>query len=183
MTAPRINTARLRLRAPGSGDLQRCAELLGDYEVAKMLSRVPFPYDLEAGKAFLAKSAENWKAWPKSGEVNFMIDHDGEMIGGVSFKALHETPEIGYWLGRAYWGRGYISEAIGAAIEWFFANTDHEILLGMAMEENERSINAMVKCGFEQVGRSARMSLARGDYVPDVVMKLTRETFTALKAA
>ncbi|GGB46523.1 N-acetyltransferase [Roseibium aquae] len=183
MTAPRINTARLRLRAPGSADLERCALLLGDYEVAKMLSRVPYPYDMEAGKAFLSCAAENWKSWPRSAEANFLIDCGGEMIGGISFKALHETPEIGYWLGRAYWGQGYIGEAIGAAIEWFFAATDHEILLGMAMEENERSINAMIKCGFEQVGRSASMSLARGDYVPDVVMKLTREAFTARNAA
>ncbi|MEP3046821.1 MAG: hypothetical protein ABJL55_02145 [Roseibium sp.] len=39
MTLPVIKTERLVLRIPAEQDLERCAELLGDYEVAKMLSR------------------------------------------------------------------------------------------------------------------------------------------------
>jgi RimJ/RimL family protein N-acetyltransferase len=183
MTDTVIRTQRLELRKPHAGDLDRCAELLGDYEVARMLSQVPHPYDLDKGRAFLSGAVRSWKNWPAAPEISFMIQHEGELIGGVSFKALHETPEIGYWLGRSYWGRGFISEAIGAAIAWLFRNTEHEILLGMAMEENARSIKAMAKCGFEAVGRGASLSLARGDYVPDVVMKLTRNAFAEMQMA
>lgn len=183
MTDTMIHTDRLHLRQPRAGDLVRCAELLGDYEVARMLSEVPHPYDLDKGRTFLSDAARNWKTWPASPRISFMIQHEGELIGGVSFKALHETPEIGYWLGRSYWGRGFMSEAISAAIAWFFESTEHEILLGMAMEDNTKSINAMTKCGFEAVGRGASLSLARGDYVPDVVLKLTRNAFAELQMA
>ena len=48
-----IETARLRLRPFEVGDAERVAELAGDYEVAKMCSRIPYPYSAsEAAKAF-----------------------------------------------------------------------------------------------------------------------------------
>lgn len=183
MSGAVFETQRLVLRPPAVSDLERCAELLGDYEVAKMLARVPHPYDLAKGREFLRRSAANWAHWPAGDDVVFFITRDNDLIGGVSFKALHETPEIGYWLGRAEWGKGYMSEAVSAALTWFFKNTDHEIVLGTAMEENTRSLNILANCGFEIVGRSASMSLARGGYVPDVVMKLTRMVFAELELA
>jgi len=50
MMPAEIRTRRLVLRPPHNDDLKRCAALLGDYEVVKMLSRVPYPYDLDAGR-------------------------------------------------------------------------------------------------------------------------------------
>ncbi|EFO32951.1 acetyltransferase [Roseibium sp. TrichSKD4] len=183
MTNTQIKTQRLVLRQPRASDIQMIAQHLGDYEVAKMLARVPYPYDLETGRQRLQKIIEWWEKPSSAPELVFHVDHKGQMIGSVSFKALHETPEIGYWLGRPHWGQGMMSEAVAAAIDWLFQTTDHEMVLGTAMEENTNSLNVLTKCGFEAIGRSASMSLARGDYVPDIVMKLTRNAFTALKVA
>ncbi|MEE4010606.1 GNAT family N-acetyltransferase [Roseibium sp. FZY0029] len=174
---PVLKTERLILRAPRPEDLDRCAELLGDYEVAKMLSRVTYPYDLEQGRAYLARSAERWFNRQEAEELGFQIERDGEMIGGVSFKKLRETPEIGYWLGRAYWGKGYMSEAAQAAIAWLFENTDHKVVACEAMTENPASLGVARKLGFRVVGEVGCASVSRGCTMPAIRTELTRTDF------
>lgn len=174
---PVLKTERLILRAPRPEDLDRCAELLGDYEVAKMLSRVTYPYDLEQGRAYLALSAERWSNWQEAEELGFQIDCDDRMIGGVSFKKLRETPEIGYWLGRAYWGKGYMSEAVQAVVAWLFENTDHQLVACEAMTDNPASLGVARKLGFREVGEVGCASVSRGCTMPAIRTELTRTDF------
>lgn len=177
MSAPRIETERLVLRGPRISDLDRCAELLDDYDVAKMLARVPYPYDLETGKAFLARAAENWADRAQADGLVFCIDHDGWMIGCLGFDKLRQTPHLGYWLGRRWWGRGFMSEAARAALGWFFQNTDHARVTSEAMTENPASLKVMEKLGFRAVGEGECSSLARGGAVPSIRTELLREDF------
>ncbi|MEG9883629.1 MAG: GNAT family N-acetyltransferase [Hyphomicrobiales bacterium] len=177
MTAPLIETERLVLRGPRPEDLDRCAELLDDYDVAKMLARVSYPYDLETGKAFLAKAAENWADRAQADGLVFCIDHDGRMVGCLGFDKLRKTPQLGYWLGRPFWGRGFMSEAVRAAIGWFFQNTDHALLTSEAMAENPASLKVMEKLGFRAVGEGECFSLARRATVPAIRTELPREDF------
>ncbi|WP_421981220.1 GNAT family N-acetyltransferase [Roseibium sp.] len=177
MTTPSIRTGRLTLRPPAPDDLDRCAELLGDYEVAKMLSRVRYPYDLEQGRRYLERSAARWETVETADELGFHVDHQGEMIGGLGFKKLQETPEIGYWLGRPYWGKGFMSEALTAAVAWMFDNTAHELLACEAMTENPASIKVMEKAGFRPVGEVGCVSVSRGETLPAIRSELTRTDF------
>lgn len=158
-------------------DLERCAELLGDYEVARMLSRVPHPYELERGRTSLQASVDRWADWKSAGDLGFQIDHEGEMIGGFAFKKLQETPEIGYWLGRPYWGRGFMSEALGGALAWLFANTDHRLVACEAMTENPASLHLARKQGFRGSDVVDCASVSRGVTVPAIRMELTRTQF------
>ncbi|ASP35778.1 GNAT family N-acetyltransferase [Labrenzia sp. VG12] len=177
MSTIHLKTDRLQLRAPCPEDLQSCAELLGDYEVAKMLSRVPYPYDLDAGKAYLSRSVERWRDIETADELGLHIDHNGRMIGGMGFKKLQETPEIGYWLGRPYWGKGFMSEAVEAAVTWLFQNTGHERLAGEAMTENSGSLKVLEKLGFRLVGEVGCKSVSRGTTIPALRMEVTRTEF------
>ena len=172
-----LRSRRLVLRPPRPDDLARCAELLGDYEVAKMLSRVPYPYDLEQGRQYLERSATRWETVETADELGFHVDHEGELIGGLGFKKLQETPEIGYWLGRPYWGRGFMSEALPAAIAWVFDNTAHDRLACEAMRENPASIKVMEKAGFRPVGEVGCPSVSRGKTLPAIRSELTRTDF------
>ena len=177
MSRPVIRTERLVLRAPCPEDLDRCAELLGDYEVAKMLSRVPYPSDLEQGRQYLARSVQRWENVAEADELGFHVDHEGKLIGGLGFKKLQETPEIGYWLGRPYWGKGFMSEALRAAVGWVFENTGHERLACEAMPENPASIKVMEKAGFRAVGEVGCASVSRGETLPAIRSELTRTDF------
>ncbi|WP_269584057.1 GNAT family N-acetyltransferase [Roseibium sp. Sym1] len=177
MSTPVIQTERLVLRAPRPEDLDNCVELLADYEVVKMLSRIPYPYDHEAGRSYLSLSVERWRNIEEADELGFHIDHDGQMIGAIGFKTLRETPKIGYWLGRPYWGRGFMSEAVAAAVAWLFRHTGHERLAGEAMTENAGSLKVLEKLGFRRVGEVGCTSVSRGATVPALRMEVTRTEF------
>ncbi|MEP3046820.1 MAG: GNAT family N-acetyltransferase [Roseibium sp.] len=138
---------------------------------------MPYPYDLEAGRAYLERAAGSWSDQGKADALPFHIDHDGQMIGGLSFKKLHETPEIGYWLGRPYWGKGYMSEAVTAAIGWLFQNTEHTRVTSEAMIEHPASLNVMEKLGFRLVGEVGCASASRGLTMPAIRTELLRTDF------
>lgn len=177
MTFAAIKTDRLTLRAAEDRDLHAIARLLGDYEVAKMLSRVPYPYDLEAGKTWIASAKQRASNWNTADELPFIVDHEGELIGCVSFRALQQTPQIGYWLGRPYWGYGYMSEAVVAAVGWIFHNTGHETVVSEAMDENVASLRVMIKAGFKVLGETTCESIARGCALPATRAEVGRADF------
>jgi hypothetical protein len=97
-----IRTQRLLLRAPAPGDARAIAELAGDYEVASMTGTIPHPYSEEM--------AVDWIESLQAGEegVAFAVDLDGELIGCVGYRPTEKNhAEMGYWIGKPYWGMGY----------------------------------------------------------------------------
>lgn len=160
-------------------DLGALVELLGDYEVAKMLARVPHPYNREGGRALLETAVARTDNWPAADEVPFHVDLNGAMIGCVSFRALQQTPHIGYWLGRPYWGNGYMSEAVAAAAGWLFLETDHDRVISDVLIDNPASLKVMEKVGFRRTGESSCPSAARGCDMPAITTELVRADFVA----
>ena len=151
-----IRTERLILRPAEMTDAAAIAAGLGDFEVARWLARVPFPYDLEEAERFL-----NWeKAQRHFGEDRvFVIDQDG-FIGLVSLRGRGEAPILGYWLARACWGRGLMSEAVGAVIAETFADGAISEIRSGVFDGNDRSLAIQLRFGFEILGRSRQHNLA-----------------------
>ena len=170
-----IRTDRLVLRQPHEADLPEIARLLGDFEVVKNLSRVPYPYDMDAGRKWLKLAAESWQNPAQAQDLSAMMTLEGRVAGCISLKSLQLNPEIGYWLGRDYWGRGLMSEAAGAMVSWFFANTGHERLAGEAMTDNPASLRVLMKAGFRITGDAVCNSLSRGCDVPAVRTEIRRQ--------
>ena len=103
-----ITTSRLLLRPPVMADAPAIARLVGDFEVSKWLSVVPHPYTLADARAFLRSGVGPWQR---------AITLEGALIGLVGI-----GPGLGFWLGRPYWGQGYMSEAAAALVgAWFDA--------------------------------------------------------------
>jgi hypothetical protein len=113
---PALATARLTLRPHRPADAARIASLANDFEVVKMTGGMPFPYSLADAEAFVARAG----AADLATDVEFAVELPGEgLIGGLGFFTRDEVaPEVGYWLGRPYWGRGYASEMLKGAMAW-----------------------------------------------------------------
>lgn len=177
MSTVRLAAHRITLRPPVLEDLELLVALLDDYDVAKMLSRVPHPYDQDAGRAWIEGAQHRWRDLQNADELAFAIDHDGGMAGCVSFRALHETPVIGYWLGQRHWGKGLMGEAVQAALGWLFSATDHDTVVSEAMAENPGSLRILEKAGFRKVAEVSCPSAARGADLPAIRLELTRSEF------
>ena len=78
--------------------------MIGNESVARSLSNVPFPYK---------DSYADW--WIESVESNLFslnVFRNNELIGGVGLtEHKHDLVELGYWMGKPYWGFGYATEA------------------------------------------------------------------------
>ena len=70
-------------------------------------------------------------------------------VGG---QADGEHPEIGYWLGVPFWGKGYATEAARAVIDHAFGYLGYDVLVSGARVSNPASRRVLQKCGFEWTG-------------------------------
>lgn len=168
--APVIRTDRLRLRPPEPADARRLAELANDWDVVRMTARMPWPYPPEEARAFIARVRTN--ASPD--QHTFLIEADGDGPAGlIGFfhEAGQRLPEVGYWLGRPFWGRGLATEALTGALLWADTGWRRRALRSGHFVDNEASGGVLVKGGFLYTGEvEQRFSRARGEPVATRMM-------------
>jgi RimJ/RimL family protein N-acetyltransferase len=133
-----LRTWRLLLRPYTAADAAPLADAIGQYDVARWLGLVPYPYRLSDAEAFIART-EAGRDW--------LIEHEGRLIGGISV-----GHELGYWVARDIWGQGLATEACDAATDAHFANRSSERLISGHYEGNERSAKVLEKQGFRYTG-------------------------------
>ncbi len=119
---PRLETPRLILRGFVIEDGPRVQQLAGDRAIAETTAYIPHPYKDGAAEEWIAthpKSLEGGKG------VDFavILRSSGELIGacGLDIREMHKRAEIGYWIGKEYWGNGYATEAVRAVIQYAFS--------------------------------------------------------------
>ena len=172
-----LESRRLTLRRPEQGDIGRMVDLLGDFEVSKMLSSVPYPYRPEDAASWIA-------ALPPDGEptgAEFAIDAGAGLIGGIGFNSDDGHPVLGYWLGRPYWRRGYMSEAVVRMLDWMFSDGGHDVVRSGVFDGNTASLRIQRKNGFEITGRNTVHCLARGVELPHINTAVTRCRYLGTK--
>ena len=158
---PEIRTERLALRRPRPADAPAIARLASDYAVASMTTRMPYPYGAADARAFI----EHVQGQDQARDNTFVVEHrDAGVIGALGFHRSGPAPlEMGYWLGRPYWGRGLGSEAARAAVKWAGADWGRRLLTAGHFADNEASGRVLIKAGFLYTGEvQRRFSRARG---------------------
>jgi RimJ/RimL family protein N-acetyltransferase len=164
-----IRTDRLILRPPVAGDVAAITSLAGDYGIARMTTRMPHPYVEGDARQFLALVGRQDGAR----ERTFVVERQGEgLIGAIGF---HRTPigplELGYWIGRPYWGQGYATEAVAGALHWAAEDFGRKAISSGHFADNQPSANVLIKSGFLYTGEvQMRHSRARGEMAPTRMM-------------
>ncbi|SIR22929.1 Protein N-acetyltransferase, RimJ/RimL family [Rhizobium sp. RU35A] len=168
---PIIETRHLVLRAHQMSDADAIANSLGDWQVTRMLSRVPAPYS--------RSDAVDWlNANRTSTDWHFAItEGDGVHIGCVAVELRHGRWHLGYWLNRFYWGQGLMTEAAGAVVERFFRRMPETVLHSGAFADNAASLRIQEKLGFSILRCADLFSMARNAMAPHLETSLTAEAF------
>ncbi|MCM2448800.1 GNAT family N-acetyltransferase [Agrobacterium vitis] len=175
---PVIETQRLVLRPHRLSDADAIAASLNDWQVTRMLSRVPMPYDRQDACDWLNRvSAGVMPDWHLA-----ITSGDDVHIGMVGLELRHGLWHLGYWLNRFYWGRGLMSEAAQAAVERFFRRMPEAVLHSGAFADNAASLKIQDKLGFTLTRCADLYSLSRNAMAPHIETRLTQAGFQRAKA-
>ncbi len=188
MSAPSfapLRTERLTIRPFKAADAPAMHRLVNDWEVAKYLARVPFPYPRDLADEWIASTwprIEAGDAW----DLAIIGEEAGKdvLVGCIALTMQRGTrqAELGYWVGRKYWGHGVAPEAAARLLNWAFANLPLDSVVASALEENERSGKVLERLGFRATGKGTREFLCRGGPMPVRLFSGNREQLTLTAA-
>ena len=154
-----IHTERLTLRDPRAGDASRIEALASEWDVARMLGTMPYPYPENGAGSWIERMEQGRAA---GDGYAFIIEQQGRLFGVIGLGVRDDgTVELGYWLGRPYWGQGFATEAAWATVGAFFEDTGAEGLACDNFVDNPASARVIRKCGFRDTGLARRWCEAR----------------------
>ena len=172
----RLETQRLWLRWPTAADAPTIEKLAGDREIAEFTARIPHPYPKGGAESFVL-AARRANCDGRGLHLALALrQKPGVPIGIVSLEGGGDTPELGYWLGRMYWGSGLMSEAVGSLLDFVWLATDIERIDASAALPNLRSQRALERAGFVATGEGLVDAPARGGALPARKFELVRST-------
>ena len=140
-----------RLRPWHPTDAAALVAYANDQRIAENLrDTFPHPYTLPDAEFYLALMADQ----PR--DLHLALEIDGAAVGsvGVHFKTdvRRRSAEIGYWLGRAYWGQGVAMAAVQGVSAYVFAHFDVCRLYAVVFERNLASARVLEKAGYALEG-------------------------------
>ncbi len=151
MTPPHttIETPRLLLRRWQDGDAHDLFEYASDPEVGPVAGWPPHQ-SVEESRQIV----QTVFAAPETYAV--CLKQDGRAIGAIGLKFgdgadladADNEAELGYWLGRPFWGQGIMTEAAGAVLRRAFQDMGLARVWAGYYDGNERSRRVLEKCGF-----------------------------------
>ncbi|OKS88941.1 GNAT family N-acetyltransferase [Mucilaginibacter polytrichastri] len=106
-----------------------------------LLDRFPNPYTLVDAAAFINTRLGQQPT------VNFAIDIEGEVIGGIGLEfrqdVYRKTPLLGYWLSEQYWGQGIMPEAVKLITNYAFEQLEVICIVAYALSKNPKSMRVL----------------------------------------
>lgn len=148
-----LETARLRLRPFEIADAPSIQRLAGDPAIADTTRNIPHPYPDGAAEAFIRSG---WDAAARGlGYPYAVVERDsGDLVASVGLRIDPDDRrgELGYWVGRPYWGRGYATEAAATLLRFSFLDLGLNRVFATALSRNPASARVLDKIGLRFEG-------------------------------
>jgi RimJ/RimL family protein N-acetyltransferase len=177
MSCRLLETDRLTLRPPGHGDIAALTTLANDFDVARNLARMPHPYTQRDAADYVERAA---KARATGSEFSYVIANrtDQTLLGSCSLRLGDDGLfNLGYWLGKPFWGLGYATEAAWKLAGFAFSGLKAGAITASYFDDNPASGHVLRKLGFKPNGAKELVSPARGHSAPCQSVLLEREAF------
>jgi len=166
---------RLTLRRLDAGDAEMIARLVDDWDIIKNLSDAPYPYPhglaqrwiqstqrgIDERQDFALAIAPRNMDQPIGAVLLRQSQAEPPVIGGEARPTVNSA-EIGYWIGRAYWGQGFAPEAVTRICRFGFDELGLDRIWGAVLTDNTASCRVLERCGFARLGEAEYDFPARG---------------------
>jgi len=150
---PLIETGRVALRWISKADTDAFYNIYSHLEVMRYWSTPPL-VDRDKAASMISEIQESWKSRSVL-KWGIARRSDDQLIGSVTLFNLdftHRRAEIGYALGREFWGLGYMNEALTALLSYAFETLELDRLEADVDPRNAASIKTLERLGFQKEG-------------------------------
>jgi ribosomal-protein-alanine N-acetyltransferase len=150
----RLHTERLLLRPLLPEDAVALERLAGDRAIADTMISVPHPFTRRDALDWIAAYGDTARDGPHRYFAT-CLGPSGELVGVTALRDIddeHAQAELSFWVGRPYWGRGFASEAAGAALQYAFEVLGLNRVTAFHMLRNPASGRVLGRLGFRQEG-------------------------------
>jgi ribosomal-protein-alanine N-acetyltransferase len=173
---PTLETERLVLREVTVADAADLHEYFSDPETAVYVPHTALT-SISQTEEILARNA---KYLAEKESFRFAIERkvDGKVIGTLDLHNIsiqNHRMEVGFVLTRAYWGFGYMAEAVKEVIRFAFEEMGMHRIEAECETENIRSIRLLERCGMMREAIRMENDINKGRFVSNYVYAIIRE--------
>jgi ribosomal-protein-alanine N-acetyltransferase len=156
-----IACSRCLLRPLVASDAESLAHHANDHGVWQNLrDRFPHPYTVADADAYIAH------VMSRPVQTSFGIIVDGQAIGSISLMLgddiARQSAEVGYWIGRAFWGKGIMVQALEGTTRYAFEHLKLARVFAVPFATTSRSARVLEKAGYVLEGVMRRSVVKEG---------------------
>ena len=131
-----------------------------------------FPNSLDKWSSFIDFSLQEKTI------LYFAIDVNGQAVGGVGVTLqngiMRNNAELGYWLGKDYWGQGIMTNVIRDIVRLAFDKFEINRIYAKPFETNIASQRVLQKAGFVLEARFKKTIIKNGDLLDELIFAIRR---------
>ena len=181
MPQVRLDAPRVYLRPPRAGDWQEWADLRAQSRQFLTPWEPTWPADALERSAFARRLRRQATEWRNDEGFSFLAfaKPDDVMIGGLGItnvrRGVAQMASIGYWTGRPFVRRGYMTEAVRAVLEFSFTQLGLHRIEAACIPDNLASKGLLVKLGFRAEGEAQSYLRINGEWRDHLLYAILRE--------
>jgi ribosomal-protein-alanine N-acetyltransferase len=167
---PELVTERLLLRPFTLADAPVVQRMAGDKDIASVTVNIPHPYEDGMAEKWIGTHRPGFESG-KEAVFAIVRRECGTLIGAIelTINREHERAELGYWIGKPYWGNGYCTEAAREVVKYGFDELRLTRIQATHFVRNPASGRVMQKIGMTYEG-CLRQYLKKWDAFEDLKM-------------
>jgi [ribosomal protein S5]-alanine N-acetyltransferase len=150
---------------------------LNDMEQSRYMHAVPYPYTIEDAQRYF-KYLDYSRNDKTTYELGIFDNEQDTFIGVISLRTIdfnYQNAEIGYWLVKEFWKKGYATEAAELIIEYAFEKLDLYRIYATLEKDNVSSLSLLNRLGFEVEGLMKKSVKNKGKFVDRYICGFLRD--------
>lgn len=165
---PKLETERLLLRKFKMSDAKSVQKMAGEKAIYETTLNIPHPYEDGVAENWIGSHLENFKE-KKSLTFAVIDKKEKKLVGAIGLAFMrYNKAEIGYWIGKDFWDKGYCTEAGKALVDYAFSNLGMNKIIGRHLFINPASGRVMQKLGMTKEG-VFEDDVLKDDFYHDIV--------------
>ena len=174
---PTLRTPRLLLGTFDLEDAPELQRLAGAREIADTTLSIPHPYELDHALAWIGQQRREAVRGRATNFAIRLLPHS-QLIGSVGLRDIdpeHLQAELGFWIGREWWGNGYAREAAAELIRFGFESLGLNRIYAHHMARNPAAGRVLLAAGMQREGLLRQRVRKWGVYEDVVLYAIIRD--------